>query len=63
VTTAGGAFLPVAFNVAIFFAGIVGAALLTVADGLVLPVLMIGFGVVAFALTVHGRRNAFPGAL
>lgn len=70
LTTAGGdnadvanAFLPVAFNVAIFFAGIVGAALLTVADGLVLPVLMIGFGVVAFALTVYGRRNAFPGAL
>jgi predicted MFS family arabinose efflux permease len=70
LTTAGGdnadvanAFLPVAFNVAIFFAGIVGAALLTVADGLVLPVLMIGFGVVAFALTVYGRRNAFPGTL
>ncbi|VXB93141.1 MFS transporter [Frigoribacterium sp. 9N] len=69
LTTVGGdnadvanAFLPVAFNVAIFFAGIVGAALLTVADGLVLPVLMIGFGVVAFALTVYGRRNAFPGA-
>jgi hypothetical protein len=63
VTTAGGAFLPVAFNVAIFFAGIVGAALLTVVDGLVLPVLMIGFGVVAFALTVYGRRNAFPAGL
>ncbi|WP_043594691.1 MFS transporter [Frigoribacterium sp. MEB024] len=70
LTTAGGdnadvanAFLPVAFNVAIFFAGIVGAALLTVADGLVLPVVMIGFGVVAFALTVYGRRNAFPGTL
>jgi predicted MFS family arabinose efflux permease len=70
LTTVGGdnadvanAFLPVAFNVAIFFAGIVGAALLTVADGLVLPVLMIGFGVVALALTVYGRRNAFPAAL
>ncbi|NQW87688.1 MULTISPECIES: MFS transporter [unclassified Frigoribacterium] len=70
LTTVGGdnadvanAFLPVAFNVAIFFAGIVGAALLTVADGLVLPVLMIGFGVVAFALTVYGRRNAFPAGL
>lgn len=70
LTTAGGdnadvanAFLPVAFNVAIFFAGIVGAALLTVADGLVLPVLMIGFGVVALALTVYGRRSAFPAAL
>ncbi len=70
LTTVGGdnadvanAFLPVAFNVAIFFAGIVGAALLTVADGLVLPVVMIGFGVVAFALTVYGRRNAFPEGL
>ncbi|WP_285061923.1 MFS transporter [Frigoribacterium sp. ME-P-080] len=70
LTTVGGdnadvanAFLPVAFNVAIFFAGIVGAALLAVADGLVLPVLMIGFGVVALALTVYGRRNAFPAAL
>ncbi|MFJ2355607.1 MFS transporter [Frigoribacterium sp. NPDC087798] len=70
LTTVGGdnadvanAFLPVAFNVAIFFAGIVGAALLTVADGLVLPVVMIGFGVVAFALTVYGRRNAFPAGL
>ncbi|MDY0892463.1 MFS transporter [Frigoribacterium sp. CFBP9030] len=70
LTTVGGdnadvanAFLPVAFNVAIFFAGIVGAALLTATDGLVLPVLMIGFGVVAFALTVYGRRDAFPAAL
>ncbi|MBD8485014.1 MFS transporter [Frigoribacterium sp. CFBP 8759] len=70
LTTVGGdnadvanAFLPVAFNVAIFFAGIVGAALLTVADGLVLPLVMIGFGVVAFALTVYGRRNAFPAGL
>ncbi|GAA0963938.1 MFS transporter [Frigoribacterium faeni] len=70
LTTAGGdnadvanAFLPVAFNVAIFLAGIVGAALLTVADGLVLPVLMIGFGLVALALTSYGRRNAFPAAL
>jgi predicted MFS family arabinose efflux permease len=57
------AFLPVAFNVAIFFAGIVGAVLLTATDGLVLPVLMIGFGLVALALTVHGRRNAFPARL
>jgi ABC-type uncharacterized transport system permease subunit len=49
--------------VAIFFAGIVGAALLTVADGLVLPVVMIGFGVVALALTLLGRRDAFPARL
>jgi predicted MFS family arabinose efflux permease len=70
LTTVGGdnadvanAFLPVAFNVAIFFAGIVGAVLLTATDGLVLPVLMIGFGLVALALTVHGRRTAFPARL
>jgi len=29
----------------------------------VLPVLMIGSGVVALALTVYGRRDAFPAAL
>ncbi|KQO60061.1 MFS transporter [Curtobacterium sp. Leaf261] len=70
LTTAGGdnadvanAFLPVAFNIAIFLAGIVGAALLAQTTGLVLPVVMIGFGVVAFALTLLGRRNAFPKTL
>ena len=53
-------FLPVAFNVAIFVAGILGAAVLTSFDGLVLPVIMIVFGLVALLLTVYGRRNAFP---
>jgi len=53
-------FLPVAFNVAIFVAGILGAAVLTRFDGLVLPVIMIVFGLVALLLTVYGRRNAFP---
>lgn len=52
-------FLPVAFNVAIFVAGILGAAVLTRFDGLVLPVIMIVFGLVALLLTVYGRRNAF----
>jgi predicted MFS family arabinose efflux permease len=52
-------FLPVAFNVAIFVAGILGAAALTRFDGLVLPVIMIVFGLVALLLTVFGRRNAF----
>ena len=67
LTVAGGAdsdvansFLPVAFNVAIFVAGILGAAVLTSFDGLVLPVIMIVFGLVALLLTVYGRRNAFP---
>lgn len=53
------AFLPVAFNVAIFAAGLVGAGLVGVTDGLVLPVLMIASGLVAFALTLRGRRTAF----
>jgi predicted MFS family arabinose efflux permease len=70
LTTAGGenadvanAFLPVAFNLAIFGAGILGALLLTPFDGLVLPVVMIAFGIAALLLTVYGRRSAFPGRL
>ncbi|WP_371810851.1 MFS transporter [Frigoribacterium sp. CFBP 13707] len=70
LTTAGGAeqdvansFLPVAFNVAIFAAGIVGAVLLQHADGLVLPVVMIVGGSAAFVLTLWGRRTAFPARL
>lgn len=70
LTTAGGensdvanSFLPVAFNVAIFAAGIVGAGLLTRTDGMVLPVVLIVFGVIAFGLTIVGRRNAFPARL
>lgn len=52
-------FLPVAFNIAIFIAGILGAAVLTRVDGLVLPVIMIVFGAIALLLTIHGRRTAF----
>lgn len=52
-------FLPVAFNLAIFGAGILGALLLTVADGLILPAAMTVLGVFALALTVLGRRSAF----
>lgn len=70
LTTAGGenadvasAFLPVAFNIAIFVAGIFGAALLTVFDGLVLAVVMIVFGSIAAVLTLVGRRSAFPARL
>ena len=66
LSTAGGehsdvanSFLPVAFNVAIFVAGILGATLLTRFDGLALAVVMIGFGVLALALTLYGRRSAF----
>ena len=70
LTTTGGtdsdvanSFLPVAFNVAIFLAGILGAAVLTGFDGLVLPVIMIVFGVITLLLTVYGRRTAFPSRL
>ncbi|WP_307802909.1 MFS transporter [Frigoribacterium sp. PvP032] len=67
LTTAGGAeadvansFLPVAFNVAIFAAGVLGALLLDGVGPLVLPVVMMGAGLVALGLTVWGRRSAFP---
>ena len=52
-------FLPVAFNLAIFGAGILGALLLTVSDGLILPAAMTVLGVFALALTLYGRRSAF----
>jgi predicted MFS family arabinose efflux permease len=67
LTVAGGAnadvassFLPVAFNVAIFVAGILGAALLTAFSGLILAVVMIVFGAIALLLTFSGRKSAFP---
>ncbi|WP_404287933.1 MFS transporter [Glutamicibacter arilaitensis] len=52
--------LGVAFNVAIFFAGIVGAVLISTADGLVLPVLMVALAAVALAIAFTARRYAFP---
>lgn len=52
-------FLPVAFNVAIFTAGLLGAALLGYDGGLALAAVMAALGVVALLLTVYGRRNAF----
>jgi predicted MFS family arabinose efflux permease len=55
-------FLPVAFNLAIFAAGILGAVLLENLGALVLATLMAVLGVAAFALTIHGRRTAFAGA-
>lgn len=55
--------LPVAFNVAIFVAGILGAVLLTHFDGLVLGVTMIVFGLGALLLTFYGRRSAFRAQL
>lgn len=70
LTTTGGAdsdvansFLPVAFNLAIFTAGILGAALLTNFSGLALAVVMIVAGLAALMLTIYGRRTAFPARL
>jgi predicted MFS family arabinose efflux permease len=52
-------FLPVAFNVAIFGAGVLGAALLDHDGGLLLAALMTVLGIVTLLLTLYGRRNAF----
>lgn len=52
-------FLPVAFNLAIFGAGILGGLLLNVADGLILPTAMAMLGLMTFGLTLYGRRSAF----
>jgi predicted MFS family arabinose efflux permease len=52
-------FLPVAFNVAIFAAGLLGAGLLTYGSGLSLAAVMTGLGVVTVLLTFYGRPTAF----
>ncbi|AQX82367.1 MFS transporter [Plantibacter flavus] len=52
-------FLPVAFNLAIFAGGVLGALLLGTFDGLILPVVMIALGLAALLLTIAGRRSAF----
>lgn len=52
-------FLPVAFNLAIFAAGLLGAVLIESFDARVLAGLMAALGVVALAITFVGRRSAF----
>jgi predicted MFS family arabinose efflux permease len=52
-------FLPVAFNVAIFAAGLLGAGLLAIGGALSLAVVMVALGTVALLLVFHGRRTAF----
>jgi len=51
-------FLPVAFNLAIFAGGVLGALLLGPFDGLILPVVMIALGCAALLLTIVGRPLA-----
>jgi predicted MFS family arabinose efflux permease len=52
-------FLPVAFNVAIFAAGVLGAVLLDRFDPILLATLMAALGAAALLLTLYGRRSAF----
>ncbi|WP_231391757.1 MFS transporter [Arthrobacter sp. 35W] len=52
--------LGVAFNVAIFSAGVVGAVLIGSYDGTALPALMAALAVLALAIAATARRNAFP---
>ena len=54
--------LGVAFNLAIFAAGVARGRRLGT-RGLGLPVVMAALGLVALALTVYGRRSAFPARL
>jgi predicted MFS family arabinose efflux permease len=52
--------LGVAFNLAIFAAGVAGAVVISSFDGLVLPAALVGLAAVALAIAVAGRRTAFP---
>ncbi len=52
-------FLPVAFNVAIFAAGILGAGVLAAGGGFAPMAVLVVLGAVALLLTVVGRRTAF----
>ena len=53
-------FLPVAFNLAIFAAGILGAIVLTTAGGLFLPVTISIFGVIALLTALRYRNSIYP---
>jgi predicted MFS family arabinose efflux permease len=52
--------LGVAFNLAIFAAGVLGAVLISTGNGLILPTMMIGLAIAAFLVTAVARRSAFP---
>ncbi|MFJ5698692.1 MFS transporter [Arthrobacter sp. NPDC093139] len=54
------AMLGVAFNLAIFAAGVAGAVMISNFDGLVLPAVMAGLAAVALLFAIAGRRTAFP---
>jgi predicted MFS family arabinose efflux permease len=50
----------VAFNLAIFGGGVLGAVLITYDDGPGLPLVMIALPLVALVVALAGRRSAFP---
>lgn len=52
--------LGVAFNLAIFAAGVAGAVVVGNVGGLALPVMMIGLALTAMLMAALGRRTAFP---
>ena len=53
-------FLPVAFNLAIFVAGILGALVLSTAGGLFLPVTITAFGVVGLLVVLGFKNSIYP---
>jgi hypothetical protein len=50
----------VAFNVAIFAAGVIGAVVVGTLGGIALAAVMIGLALAALSITAAGRRTAFP---
>ena len=52
--------LGVAFNIAIFAAGVAGAVIASNFGGIALPVAMVGLALVALTTTFLGRHTAFP---
>lgn len=52
--------LGVAFNLAIFGAGVLGAVVVSYFEGLALPIVMIGLALAALVITFIGRRRVFP---
>jgi predicted MFS family arabinose efflux permease len=52
--------LGVAFNLAIFAAGVLGAVLISTWGGLALPVVMIALALIGLAVAVMARTTAFP---
>lgn len=52
--------LGVAFNLAIFAAGVLGAVIIGTFDGIALPVVMVGLALTALTVAFVGRHTAFP---